>query len=78
MFLHSITWLIFLTERSILFEAGTKQLNTMQTAFMLPVYKSVVHIEKQVSLTILNNEFYEIHWACGQNALRKSSGLSQV
>ena len=43
----------------------------MQTAFMLPVDKSVVHIEKQVSLTILNNEFYEIRWASGQNALRR-------
>lgn len=79
MFLHSITWLIFLTKFNILFEAGTEQLNTMQTTFMFPVYKSVVHIEKQVSLTILNIEFYEIHWASGQNALtRKFSGLSQV
>jgi hypothetical protein len=61
MFLHSITLLIFLTKCSILFEAVTEQLNTMQTAFMFPVYKSVVHIEKQGSLTIPNIEFYEIH-----------------
>jgi len=51
----------------------------MQTAFMFPVYKSVVHTEKQVSLTSLNIEFYEIYWASGQNALRrKCFSLSQV
>ena len=79
MYLHSITWLIFLTKCSVFFEAGTEQLNTMQTAFMFPAYKSVVHTVKQVSLTILNIEFYEIHWASGQNALRrKCFGLSLV
>jgi len=30
MFLHSITGLIFLTKYSILFEAGTKQLNNVR------------------------------------------------
>jgi hypothetical protein len=79
MFLHSITWLMFLTKCIVLFETGTEQLYTTQTAFMFPVYKSVVHTEKQVSLTILNVKFYEINWASGQNALRrKSFGLSQV
>lgn len=66
MFQHSISWPIFLTKCSVLFEAVTEQLNTMQTAFMFPVYKSVVHTEKHVSLTILNTEFYEIHWAVGR------------
>ena len=45
----------------MLFEAGIEHLNTMKSAFMLPVYKGVVHIEMQVSLTILHIEFYEIH-----------------